>query len=127
MRLKINALALSPIILVAASVAARSQDSTFFFGGGPSGAPLQTKAATIALKMETMDSAPVKGAPFCATVSTEHTQLLADGNRIHTTESSQLCRDSEGRTRREAGLNLLGAAPQANSPRLVTIVDPVEG
>ncbi|HET6180032.1 MAG TPA: hypothetical protein VFE61_24130 [Candidatus Sulfotelmatobacter sp.] len=129
MRLKINALALalSPIILVAASGAAQSQDSTFFFTGGPSGTPLQTKAATIALKMETMDAAPVKGAPFCATVSTEHTQLLADGNRIHTTESSQLCRDSEGRTRREAGLNLLGAAPQGTAPKLITIVDPVAG
>jgi len=49
-----------------------------------------------------------KGSPFCATVTSEHTQMFADGNRIHTTEDSSLCRDKEGRTRREAQLNLLG-------------------
>ncbi|MGH9644946.1 MAG: hypothetical protein ACRD3Q_21295 [Terriglobales bacterium] len=73
-----------------------------------------------------MDAAPVKGAPFCATVTTEHTQQFADGNRIHSADSSSLCRDSEGRTRREASLNLMGAGPQ-NAAKLVTIVDPVAG
>jgi hypothetical protein len=38
-----------------------------------------------------------------------------------------LCRDSEGRTRREAGLNLLGAAPQKSTGKLITISDPVAG
>jgi hypothetical protein len=74
-----------------------------------------------------MDASPVKGAPFCATVVTEHTQSLADGNRIHTTDSSVLCRDNEGRTRREAGLNLLGASQQSSAPKLITITDPVAG
>jgi hypothetical protein len=74
-----------------------------------------------------MGIAPVKGAPFCAAVSTEHTQSFADGNRIHTTESSNVCRDSEGRTRREANLNLLGAGSQITAPKLITIVDPVAG
>jgi hypothetical protein len=70
----------------------------------------------------------VKGAPFCATVTTEHTQPFADGNRIHTTESSALCRDSEGRTRREASLNLLGAAAQQQpAAKMITITDPVAG
>jgi hypothetical protein len=73
------------------------------------------------------DVAPVKGAPFCAAVTTEHTQTFSDGNRIHTTENSSICRDSEGRTRREASLNLLGAGPQASGPRLITILDPVAG
>jgi hypothetical protein len=81
----------------------------------------------ISMHVDSMDAAPAKGAPFCATVTTEHTQLLADGNRIHTTDSSELCRDSEGRTRREAGLNLLGAAPQTSAPKLITIDDPVAG
>jgi hypothetical protein len=97
---------------------------TIMLGGEP-GPAFQTKTATV--KIDTMDAAPVKGAPFCATVATEHTQNLSDGNRIHTSESSLFCRDSEGRTRREAGLNLMGAAPQASTPKLITIVDPVAG
>ena len=76
---------------------------------------------------DNMDVAPVKGAPFCAVVTTEHTQSFADGNRIHTVENSNICRDSEGRTRREASLNLLGAGPQASASKLITIVDPVAG
>jgi len=80
-----------------------------------------------AIHMENMDAAPVKGAPFCANISSEHTQTFADGNRIHSTDSSTLCRDSEGRTRREAGLNLLGAGPEKPASKLVTIVDPVAG
>jgi hypothetical protein len=73
-----------------------------------------------------MEVAPVKGAPFCATVTTEHTQPFADGNRIHSTDSSSVCRDSEGRTRREATLNLMGAGSQ-NAAKLITINDPVAG
>src|SRR6266481_3600236 len=57
----------------------------------------------MALRMDDMDDAAhVKGSPFCATVTTEHTQMFADGNRIHTTNDATLCRDSEGRTRRES-------------------------
>lgn len=128
MRLKLSVLALCITPILAGSAFAQmSPDSTFFFNYGASGPPLQTKTATVAMKIETMDAAPVKGAPFCATVSTEHTQSLSDGNRIHTTDSSLLCRDSEGRTRREAALNLMGAAPQVSAPKLITIVDPVAG
>ena len=85
------------------------------------------KAGIVTMRMEDIGSESVKGAPFCATVNTEHTQAFADGNRIHSTDNSSLCRDSEGRTRREAGLNLLGAAPQNSAPKLITIVDPVAG
>ena len=127
MRLTVSILALSITLMLAASLSAQmSPDSAFLLGGEP-GAAFQTKTATVDMKIETMDAAPVKGAPFCATVSTEHTQHLADGNRIHTSESSQLCRDSEGRTRRESDLNLLGAAPQASAPKMITIMDPVAG
>ena len=78
-----------------------------------SGPGLKPKTGMIGLHLETMmDAAPVKGVPFCATITTEHTQVFADGNRIHSTDDSTLCRDSAGRTRREAGLNLLGAMPQ---------------
>jgi hypothetical protein len=118
----INGLLLSTV-LTAAAVAQMSPESAFM--GGP-GFAWQAKAG-MTMRIDSMDAAPVKGAPFCATVVTEHTQSLADGNRIHTTDSSMLCRDGEGRTRREAGLNLLGASPQASAPKLITITDPVAG
>jgi hypothetical protein len=98
-----------------------------FIAGAPHLAAMQAGPGIVSMHVDGMDAAPVKGAPFCATVMTEHTQSLADGNRIHTTDSSTLCRDSEGRTRREAGLNLLGASQQTSAPRLITITDPAAG
>lgn len=127
MRFAISALALSATLSLAAISSAQIVADTDIHMGGEPGAAFQTRTATIAMKVDTMDAAPIKGAPFCATVATEHTQHLADGNRIHTSESSQLCRDSEGRTRRESELNLLGAAPQASASKMITIVDPVAG
>jgi hypothetical protein len=94
----------------------------------PSATVPPPKAAMLGVHLEdNMDVTPVKGAPFCAAVTTEHTQSFADGNRIHTAENSSICRDSEGRIRREAALNLLGAGPQASAPKLITILDPVAG
>lgn len=122
MHWKMKALAFSLPLLLAASAVAQAPPDVFVYGGGPAGVPLQTRAA---VRIDSMDAPPVKGSPFCATVSTEHTQTFADGNRIHTTDSSLLCRDSEGRTRREASLNLMGAAVQTSAPKLITIVDPV--
>ncbi len=81
----------------------------------------------VTMRADDADVEPAKGIPFCATLATEHTQTFADGNRIHTSNNSSVCRDSEGRTRREAGLNLLGAAAQTSAPKLITIVDPVAG
>jgi hypothetical protein len=126
MRLKSIICALFATLVLAATTSAQMPDATLLISGPPAG-QLQAKAGAVDMRIETMDAAPIKGAPFCATVSTEHTQHLADGNRIHTTEAAQLCRDSEGRTRRESGLNLLGAAPAAAAPKLITIVDPVAG
>jgi hypothetical protein len=85
------------------------------------------KAGIVSMRVDNMEAEPIKGAPFCATVTTEHTQAFADGNRIHTTDNSTLCRDSEGRIRREAELNLLGAAQERAAPKLITIIDPVAG
>jgi len=89
--------------------------------------PLPGKAGVMTMHVDDMDASPVKGAPFCATVTTEHTQAFTDGNRIHTTNDASLCRDSEGRTRRDAGLDLMGAAAPAQLPKLITIIDPVAG
>lgn len=128
MRWMMNFLTLCGITLFAGSLAAQGPPETSFFVNfdGAAGVPMQA-GAKLAMKIDSMVAAPVKGAPFCATVNTEHTQSLSDGNRIHTTDSSQMCRDSEGRIRREAGLNLMGAAPQGSTPKLITIIDPVAG
>lgn len=132
MRLKMNALALIATTVLVAGMSAQTLPDSANPATATAGAPgpmVQARSGMVTMRVrdDNMDAAPVKGAPFCATVTTEHTQLLADGNRIHTTDSSALCRDSEGRTRREAGLNLLGAAPQMSAPKLVTIEDPVAG
>jgi hypothetical protein len=128
MRLKTNALALIAATTLAASLAAQtSPDSAPVPVAVAGAAMLSPKAPTIAMHVDNMDAAPIKGAPFCANVATEHTQSFADGNRIHTTDNSTLCRDSEGRTRREAGLNLLGAGAQTPASKLITISDPVAG
>ena len=115
-------------ILVASTAAAQTSigPSTATAGGVAFAGP-PARAAMLSIHAEDMDAAPVKGAPFCATVSTEHTQAFADGNRIHTSDNSTVCRDSEGRVRREATLNLLGAVPQESSPKLITIIDPIAG
>ena len=127
MRWKINVVATFVMATLSLRVAAQgSPESVLMVSGGP-GAPALQARTGMAVHVDNMDAAPVKGAPFCATVVTEHTQSLADGNRIHTNDTSTLCRDSEGRTRREAGLNLLGATQQTSAPKLITIFDPVAG
>ena len=114
------------MVLLAAGAVGQGLPDPGLMMGGPMFGHLQMKTG-MAVEIEDSEGAPVKGAPFCATVTTEHTQSFADGNRIHTTDNSLLCRDSEGRTRREANLNMLGTVPQKSSAKLVTIVDPVAG
>ncbi|MBB5202715.1 hypothetical protein HNQ51_000008 [Inhella inkyongensis] len=58
----------------------------------------------------------VKGAPYCADAVHESIQPLADGNRIVKRQSTRLCRDGEGRTRREV---------QRGDSKLVYLNDPV--
>ena len=124
MRQKVAVLAIFVTAVLGLNAAAQGGPEPMFIGAGP-GLAFQTHGGMAPMHVTMMDAAPVAGAPFCATVVTEHTQSLADGNRIHTTSSSTLCRDSEGRTRREAGLNLLGATQSTSAPKLITIVDPV--
>jgi len=64
----------------------------------------------------------VKGAPYSAQVVNEMVQTLADGNRITTSHSSNLYRDSQGRERREESSS--GSNPTVRS---IFITDPVEG
>ena len=87
------------------------------------------------IDMEVLDAQPftskteVRSAPFSADAVTEFVQVLSDGNRIERRFSSAIARDSQGRTRREQEVALLGplAALQSEPPNLVTITDPVTG
>lgn len=74
-----------------------------------------------------MADKPVKGKPYSAEQVNETTQTLPDGNRIRNSSSSQVYRDSEGRTRREATMPALPFAAAADLPQLVFINDPVSG
>jgi hypothetical protein len=68
----------------------------------------------------------VKGAPYSAEGVTESVQTLPDGNRITRRSSSALARDSEGRTRRENKLSLIGPwGVEGEPPTIITITDPV--
>ena len=63
----------------------------------------------------------VTGNPFSATEQTHSLQVLGDGSRIEQSNSTQLSRDSEGRTRREP------VSTTSEKPAIVTIEDPVAG
>jgi hypothetical protein len=73
----------------------------------------------------------VTGAPFTADVSTETTEVLSDGNRIDNKTTGTLARDSEGRTRRDLTLPLIGGYSTAGNgsgpAHAVVINDPVAG
>lgn len=68
---------------------------------------------------------PVVGAPYTATITNENVQMLADGNRITQSSSGTTARDSQGRTRQDAPLPVIGNLAAANAPHLVFINDPV--
>jgi len=70
----------------------------------------------------------VKNAPYSATMVTETTQILADGNRIHHPTTARIFRDTEGRVRNEQSLAGLDAlAPHASTQQVVFMNDPVAG
>ncbi len=59
--------------------------------------------------------------PFTATQTRTHTQTLANGTTIHTTEVMQIARDTDGRFRTDATRTL----PDGTQSRLISIYDPV--
>lgn len=72
----------------------------------------------------------VKGQPYSAQTVTEMTQTLADGNRIVQRTEGAVCRDGEGRTRREQTLTGMGPVPFDRAMRgrqIITIDDVVAG
>ncbi len=67
-----------------------------------------------------------KGAAYSADSTTETTQSLQDGNRIKNTNRSKFARDTEGRTRRESTIQMLGPIGRTEEPVIsVFINDPV--
>jgi hypothetical protein len=70
----------------------------------------------------------VKNAPYSAQALTETTQTLGDGNRIVNKTTSSQYRDSEGRTRREQSIKMLGPLGDGGDPlQTIFINDPVAG
>ena len=70
---------------------------------------------------------PVKGAPYSAQAITESRQRLADGNEIVNKSEATVYRDTQGRTRREQTLKMIGGLSEAAPLQLITISDPVAG
>lgn len=69
----------------------------------------------------------VVNAPFTATVSTQITRTLADGNKIDQTITGTIARDSQGRTRRDMTLPgaMVASTNGGPAPHAVFINDPV--
>jgi len=84
-----------------------------------------TQVATIGAAALERNSPPVVGAPYSATITNESIQTLADGNRIVQSSTGTIARDSQGRTRQDAPLPMIGNLAAANAPHLVFIRDPV--
>lgn len=72
-----------------------------------------------------MDIKVVTGAPFSAVGNTEAVQSLADGNKIVRRTSTQVARDSQGRTRYEYSFN--EPAQDASPVSIISISDPTTG
>jgi hypothetical protein len=110
------------ILVLTASSCTLAQDggNVMYQGAGPTGAIAWGS-------FEKGPTAPVKGAPYSATINNESIQTLADGNRIVQTNTGTVSRDSQGRTRQDAPLPAIGNLSAASAPHLVFIQDPVAG
>lgn len=70
----------------------------------------------------------VKGMPFSAEAIMESSQTFADGTRISRKAAALIYRDSEGRTRREQALDIVGPlGPAGEAVKMIFINDPVAG
>src|SRR6266567_83451 len=75
-----------------------------------------------------IDGKLVKGAPYSAQAINENVQTLAGGNRIVHQDTSTVYRDSEGRTRRDQTISMVGGYSAAGGPAQTTFInDPVAG
>jgi hypothetical protein len=72
-----------------------------------------------------ISASPVVGAPYSGTITNEMAQTLSDGTHITQTTTGTVARDSQGRTRQDAPLPMIGNLSAANAPHVVFILDPV--
>jgi hypothetical protein len=91
----------------------------------PAFAQAQTQAGGNVFYQTTGTVAPVQGAPYSATITNKFLQTLTDGNHIVQTNTGTIARDSQGRTRQDAPLPLIGNLYAANAAHIVFIQDPV--
>jgi hypothetical protein len=98
--------------------------NAMFYQSAVVGPPGGVAGAGVFLSTELPSSEKVvTGAPYSAMVTTEMTHVLGDGNRIDNKTTASLARDSQGRTRREETMGMVGPW-QVNGPKLVFINDP---
>jgi len=88
-------------------------------------APIQAQA--ISFSSAGGAGAVVKGAPYSATITNESVQTLADGTHIVQSSDGSSARDSQGRTRQDAPLPVIGGLSATDAPHLVMIQDSVAG
>ena len=75
-----------------------------------------------------IDGKLVKGAPYSAQAISESVQTLAGGNRIVRQNTSTVYRDSDGRTRHDQTISVVGSYASAGDPAQTTFInDPVAG
>jgi len=114
------------VMLVGSVVTSEAQQTDTLFTLQTGTAAFSPVGVIEAVPLEPVTNVP--NAAFSADAETEFTQVLGDGNRIERRYSSMVARDSQGRTRREEEIALVGPlAVDGPSPRLVTIVDTVAG
>ena len=117
-----HALILSWILVLAGSPCLFAQ------GGGAAVVQYQDAGQVAAVHVSafgTTVGAPIQGAPYSATMTTESVQTLGDGTHITQTSTGTVARDSQGRTRQDAALPSIGNLSAADAPHLVFIQDPV--
>lgn len=113
-------IAASLILAASSCLAAQESGNVVFAQAGPAG-PVPARIATFQMK----PPAPVVGAPYSATTTTQSVQTLSDGNRIVQNFTGSTARDSQGRTRQDAPLPSFGDLSATNAPHVVFIQDPV--
>jgi hypothetical protein len=113
MRYRVTMTAFCAVAVAAAAVAAQAQE--------PGVAAKQEAERKMTFERVAVESRVTRNAPYSAEATTESVQVLADGNRIVTKNTTRIVRDSEGRMRREQ-LN-----PAGTDVVSVSIIDPVAG
>lgn len=94
----------------------------------PEGGPASPPHDFVFIATEGFGGKVVKGAPYSGETVTETVQTLGDGNRIVNKITTQVYRDSEGRTRRDQTLTGFGPLGNGEQPlQTIFINDPVSG